>query len=126
MDTDKLTEMAYESIGLAGEASDCLRAEMMKPASMHSSSLSSPLHQSEFLVSKKTDTTLALEVSLTTEDDPLGLTSYVTQANMDFRAQQERVRARCVALYSSSPCWQNREAAKNPNYWKNFSPGGIR
>jgi len=99
---------------------------MMKPASMHSSSLSSPLHQSEFLVSKNTDTTLAVAVSLTTEDDPLGLTSYVTQANMDFRAQQERVRARCVALYSPSPCWQNREAAKNPNYWKNFSPGGIR
>ncbi|MEI8313743.1 MAG: hypothetical protein WCH98_23610 [Verrucomicrobiota bacterium] len=28
MDTDELTEMAYESIGLAGEASDCLRAEL--------------------------------------------------------------------------------------------------
>ena len=28
MDTDELTEMAYESIGLAGEASLCLRAEL--------------------------------------------------------------------------------------------------
>lgn len=28
MDTDDLTEMAYESIGLAGEANDCLRAEL--------------------------------------------------------------------------------------------------
>ncbi|MEI6071087.1 MAG: hypothetical protein WCS31_04800 [Verrucomicrobiae bacterium] len=28
MDTDDLTEMSYESIGLAGEACDCLRAEL--------------------------------------------------------------------------------------------------
>ena len=28
MDTDNLTEMAYESIDLAGEASVCLRAEL--------------------------------------------------------------------------------------------------
>ena len=28
MDTDDLTEMAYESIDLAGEASGCLRAEL--------------------------------------------------------------------------------------------------
>ncbi len=28
MDTDDLSEMAYESIGLAGEASGCLRAEI--------------------------------------------------------------------------------------------------
>jgi len=28
MDTGDLSAMAYESIGLAGEASDCLRAEL--------------------------------------------------------------------------------------------------
>ena len=28
MDTDDLSEMTYESIGLAGEASGCLRAEL--------------------------------------------------------------------------------------------------
>ena len=36
-----------------------------------------------------------------------------------------RVRRRCEEEYSSSPLWRAR-AAKDPNFWKRFSPGGIR
>ena len=37
-------------------------------------------------------------------------------------AHSERVRAVLVEEYSSSPLWQAR-AAKDPNYWKDFSVG---
>ena len=37
-------------------------------------------------------------------------------------AHSERVRAALVEEYSSSPLWKAR-AAKDPNYWKDFSVG---
>ena len=37
-------------------------------------------------------------------------------------AHEERVRVRLVAEYSSSPLWIAR-AAKDPDFWKNFSVG---
>ncbi len=36
--------------------------------------------------------------------------------------KQELVRQQCVEQYSSSPLYQAR-AAKDPDYWKNFSTG---
>lgn len=63
--------------------------------------------------------------SSTDPDDPLGLLASPTPARLAFRAQQELVRQRLVAEFSSSPLYQAR-AARDPDYWKKFSVGGVR
>lgn len=40
------------------------------------------------------------------------------------QAKQELVRQQCVEAYSKSPLYQAR-AAKDPDYWKNFSTGRV-
>lgn len=58
-------------------------------------------------------------------DDPLGLTASPTSEELEWRAKQELVRQRHVAVFSSSPMYQAR-AAKDPDYWSKFSVGGVR
>jgi len=47
------------------------------------------------------------------------------QQEAKWAEQQEQVRQRCVAVFSSSPLYQAR-AAKDPEYWDKFSVGGVR
>ena len=65
--------------------------------------------------------------SLIDMDDPLGLTDLrpLTQQQIQWLKEQEQVRERHVAVFSSSPLYQAR-AAKDPAYWQTFSAGGIR
>jgi hypothetical protein len=62
--------------------------------------------------------------SLIDEDDPLGLTALPTQKDLEWRAHLELVRQQCVAEFSSSPLYQ-AAAAKDPEYWNEFSMGRV-
>ena len=46
------------------------------------------------------------------------------QRMLKAQKKQELVRQQCVEAYSSSPLYQ-RMAAKDPDYWKNFSTGCV-
>ena len=85
----------------------------------------SRLQQTDFLTYRTVGTGQELDISLTPHDDPLADKDCRTVAEVQFSEQIERVRRRCEEEYSSSPVWRAR-AAKDPNFWKNFSPGGIR
>lgn len=75
------------------------------------------------------------------EDDPLGLTDahqredgswecpltgkvHSAEEVAGWRRHRELVRQQCVRECSSSPIYQAR-AAKDPDYWKNFSMGQV-
>lgn len=52
--------------------------------------------------------------------------TYFTESEVrELDRKRERVRQQCVEEYSSSPLYQAR-AAKDPNYWKEFSIGQAR
>ena len=61
---------------------------------------------------------------LTDEDDPLGLTGSPTPEDLRWREHLEQVRIRCVAVFSSSPLYQER-AERDPDYWDDFSMGIV-
>lgn len=64
--------------------------------------------------------------SLINSDDPLGLTTGLLGPNdLKLIDQLAQVRQRCGEACSSVPCWKQR-AERNPEYWRKFSPGGIR
>jgi hypothetical protein len=58
------------------------------------------------------------------KDDPLKLTRPRTPKQIAWAKLQEQVRQQCVEECSSSPLYQAR-AAKDPDYWKNFSMGCV-
>lgn len=55
-------------------------------------------------------------------DDPLAENAFPQELSQEWAEHRERMRKVCVAEYSSSPLWQAR-AAKDPQYWNNFSVG---
>lgn len=83
------------------------------------------LQQTDFLTYRTVGSSKELDVSFPPHDDPLADKGFRTVAQVQLSEQIERVRRRCEVEYSSSPVWRAR-AAKDPNFWKNFSPGGIR
>lgn len=73
------------------------------------------------------DTILIEDDSLTDLTDPFTGKPWTTseiQAIEKGRKKRELVRLRCVEEYSSSPLYQAM-AAKDPEYWKNFSTGQV-
>ena len=63
--------------------------------------------------------------TLIAEGYPLTPKDWNEEKEQKRRVELERVRQLCAEQYSSSPSWQKR-LAKNPNFFKTFSPGGIR
>jgi hypothetical protein len=63
--------------------------------------------------------------SLIDQDDPLGLTASPTPQDLEWRAHLELVRQQCEEQYSSNPSYQAM-VARDQEYWKTYSPGGVR
>ncbi len=57
-------------------------------------------------------------------DDPLGMSGSPTEYQLQQRDLLLRVDRACAALYSSNPLYQAK-AANDPDYWENFSLGGV-
>lgn len=57
--------------------------------------------------------------------NPLTGETYTKQHLARVVEQVERVRQLCAERSSSSPSWKKR-LARNPDFFKTFSPGGIR
>jgi hypothetical protein len=83
------------------------------------------LQQTEFLTYRIVGSAKEVGVSFPPHDDPLADKGFRTVAEVQFSEQIERVRRHCEEAYSSSPLWRAR-ATKDPDFWKNFSPGGVR
>lgn len=66
--------------------------------------------------------TLKQESLLTEEDDPLMAIDLNSDEAKAYLAHRELVRLQSVEEYSSCPLHQAR-AAKDPQYWNNFSVG---
>ena len=58
-------------------------------------------------------------------DDPLAEGAFPEELRAQWREERERVRQRCVKLFSASPLYQAR-AAKDPQYWDNFSVSIVK
>lgn len=59
------------------------------------------------------------------EGDPLMPEDWNLDKQRELQEHLKRVRQHSVAQFSSSPLYQER-AAKDPDYWKNFSVGAFR
>lgn len=62
---------------------------------------------------------------LIAEGDPLTPPDWNEEKEQKRLAELEQVRQLCAERYSSSPSWKKR-LARNPDFFKTFSPGGIR
>lgn len=63
--------------------------------------------------------------TLIAEGDPLTPPDWNEEKEKECQEQLSRIRQRIAEQTASIPCWQMR-VARNPDYWKTFSPGGIR
>lgn len=59
---------------------------------------------------------------LIAEGDPFTPPDWTEEKEAALSARRELIRQRCVAIFSSSPLYQ-AAAAKDPEYWNNFSVG---
>jgi hypothetical protein len=59
---------------------------------------------------------------LIAESDPFTPPDWTEEKEAALRAKRELIRQRCVAEFYSSPLYQEA-AAKDPEYWNNFSVG---
>lgn len=97
---------------------------LMQTRPRRSLTSSSAISGRTFRTSMDTDTNSTPDDSLIDVDDPLGMTGSPTESQLRHRELRARVDQACAEVCSSSPLYQAR-AAKDPNYWKNFSVGGV-